>query len=67
MLHTPEVQFWLRSTDILLAHKESGNEASRYILRLRCRRFRVGITVALSCLWQDCNHEDLDARCGLRR
>jgi hypothetical protein len=66
MLHTPKVQFWLRSTDIL-THKGSANEASRDILRPRRRRFRVGSTVALSCLWQDCNHEDLDARCGLRR
>ena len=51
----------------ILTHKETADEASRYILRLRCSGFRVGVTVALSRLWQVCNHEDLDPRCGLQR
>jgi hypothetical protein len=36
-------------------------------LRLCRRGFPVGGTVALSCLWQECNHEDLDPRRGLQR
>jgi hypothetical protein len=48
-------------------HTESINEASRCILRLFWRGFRVGVTVALSCLWPNCNHEDIDPRCGLQR
>ena len=61
-----EVQSWFSSTHIL-THKESADEASRYILRLRCRGFGADITVALSRLWQDSNHEDLDPRRGLQR
>jgi hypothetical protein len=66
VLHGPEVQFWFRSTDTL-THKESADEASRCILRLRWRGFRVGVPVALSYLWQDSNHEDIDPRRGLQR
>src|SRR5215831_17230063 len=56
------------SSSHILTHKESvTNEA--YTLRLRpCGGgFPVGLTVALSCLWQDCNREGLDPRCCLRR
>ena len=50
-----------------LTYKESAtNEASRHTLRLRpSGGFPVGVTVALSCLWQDCNNEGVDPRCGL--
>lgn len=48
--------------------KECTNEASQYTLRLRLRgSFTVDVTVALFCVWQDCNHEGVDHRCGLRR
>jgi hypothetical protein len=43
------------------------NEASRFKLRLHRDRFPVGVTVAVFCLWQDCNHEALYPRCDLRR
>jgi hypothetical protein len=67
MLHITEAQPWFSFTHIL-THKESAtNEASRYTLRLRCGGFRVGVTVALSCLWQDYNHEGVDPCCRLRR
>jgi hypothetical protein len=68
MLRTTEVQSWFSSTHIL-THNESGtNEASQYKLRLRpCSGFPVGITVALSCLRQDSNHEGVDPRRGLQR
>jgi hypothetical protein len=43
--------------------KESAtNESSRDKLRLRCGGYLVGIAVALSCLWQDCNREGVDHR-----
>src|SRR5262249_38604999 len=44
------------------------DDAPRYILRLRSfGSFAVGVTVALSHLWQDRDHEGLDPRRGLRR
>jgi hypothetical protein len=36
-------------------------------LRLRPGGYLVGIAVALSWLWQDCNHEGVDPRRSLRR
>jgi hypothetical protein len=50
-------------------HEENAaDDASRSVLRLRSSgSVSVGITVALSDLRQDCDHEGLDPRGGLRR
>jgi hypothetical protein len=47
--------------------ESANNEASRYKLRLQPGGYLVGIAVALPWLWQDCNHEGVDARRRLRR
>ena len=47
--------------------ESANNEASRYKLRLRPGGDLLGIAVALSWLWQDCNHEGVDPRRSLRR
>jgi hypothetical protein len=66
MLFT-EVRSWFGSTHIVTQRESPTNEPYRYKLRLRHGGFRAGVTVALSCLWQDCNNEGVDSRCGLRR
>jgi hypothetical protein len=43
------------------------DEAYRYQLRLRASSgFPLDATVAVPCLWQDCNYESVEPRCGLR-
>src|SRR6266404_8236224 len=58
---------WFSSTHIVTQKESPANEPYRYKLRLRCGGFPAGVTVALFCLWQDCNNEGVDYRCGLRR